>query len=125
MGLAPGIGEIVPMGHLALGWLVTDGMNGSFYCHALQEVGWGRGLACGVHWTLLTSELITLASCGHTFTAHLLTSGKIKIVLCVSDPKFSSRGFPLHALASVLGLRHFVPWRTKSSEEQTDVESWD
>lgn len=85
-------------------------------------MGTGVGLWSTL-WTLLTSELITLASYGHTFTAHLLTSGKIKIVSCVSDPKFCSRGFPLHALASVLGLRHFVPWRTKSSAAQESPSS--
>ena len=37
-------------------------------------------------WTLPTSELVTLASCGHTVTGRSFTSGKIKLYRAFKIP---------------------------------------
>lgn len=41
----------------------------------------------GGGWALPTSELVTPASCGHTVTAHVLTSGKIKLYCVFQIPE--------------------------------------
>lgn len=43
VGLAPGIGELVPMGHLALGWLMRDGINGKMGALTVMLHRWWDG----------------------------------------------------------------------------------
>lgn len=117
VGLAAGIGENVPAGTSL--WLVRHGINGGSRGRALQaRVGVAGGLWC-LLWTSATSELVALASCGYTSSQYICSLlGKSNRIVCFRS-QFSSRGFSLPPPAS--GLRSLAP-RTKSSEDQKDVE---